>query len=191
MIRKIRNYKDEYQRRLARGLANGLSRSQARGHAKASEIGSTIASPIDRRGRLEKALELMKQGTSQKRAAQSMHVSTERLRSYVQANTEASRVGRKWVIRDSRPETYRIASGGRTLEVTLTKDEGTKVGLYWNAVNKFLDTNDVVHLQSLKETSVRDIKHKLYPLELRPNRLRRLDSVDELNFQEIYADVAR
>ncbi len=191
MIRKERNHKEEYQRRIARGLAKGLSRSQARGHPKASERAIITAQPIDRNGHLERALKMMKDGVSQKTAAKSVHISTERLRAFVKTNTEAKRVGRKWTIRDLRPESYWIASNGRRKEVTLTKDEGTKVGFYWNAVNKFLDTNDIVYLRDLKDISVRDIKGKLHLLELGHNRLRRLDSVDELDFQEIYADVAR
>lgn len=191
MIRKKRDYKAEYERRIARGKAKGLSRSQSRGHPKAKEVGLRPRPAIDRHDQMERALKLMKASANQKTAAKSVHVSTERLRAFVQANTEAKRVGRKWVIRDLRAETYWIASHGRRKEVTLTKDEGTKVGYYWNAVNRFLDTNDVIHLQSLKDISVRDIKGKLHLLELGPNKLRRLDSVDELDFQEIYADVAR
>lgn len=190
MIRKKRDYKAEYERRIARGKAKGLSRSQSRGHPKAKEVGLRPRAPIDRHDQMERALKLMKAGANQKAAAKSVHVSTERLRAFVQANTQATRVGRKWVIRDDRPETYWIASGGRRLEVTLTKDEGSKVGLYWNAVNRFLDTNEITYLQALKSGGVQDVKGKYHPFELRSNRLRRLDSVDELNILEIYADVA-
>ena len=190
MIRKKRDYKAEYERRIARGKAKGLSYSQSRGHPKAKEIGLRPRPPIDRHDQLERALKLMKAGVNQKTAAKSVHVSTERLRAFVKTNTEAKRIGRKWIIRDFRPETYWIASNGRRIEVMLTKDEGTKVGFYWNAVNRFLDTNEITYLQALKSGGVQDVKGKYHPFELRPNQLRRLDSVDELNILEIYADVA-
>lgn len=171
--------------------AKGLNRSQARGHPKAADFPTGTVMPIGRMDRLERALKLMKEGISQKKAAQAAHVSAERLRAYMRINTRATRQGRKWIIVDPRPETFWIATGGRKIAVTLTMDEGSKVGLYWNAVNRFLDTNDTSHLRNLKDTSVRDVKGKIFPLELGPNRLRRLDSVDELDFLEIYADVAR
>ena len=191
MIRKLRDYRAEYQRRIARGQAKGLTRAQARGHPKAAEIGSNTVGTEARSDRLEKALKLMKDGISQKKAAQTLHISTERLRAFIRTNTQAIHKGGKWVIRDPRPETYWIATAGLRKAVTLTKDEGSKVGLYWNAVNRFLDTNDLSYLQGLTDTGVRDIKGKYYPFELGPNRLRRLESVDELDFLEIYADVAR
>ena len=191
MIRKLRNYKDEYRRRIARGYAKGLTHSQARGHPKASDITIIVAQPSDRLDRLEKALKLMKEGKSQKKAAQALHISAERLRAFMRANTDAKREAGKWIIRDKRSESFWIATAGRRKAVTLTKDEGSKVGLYWNAVNRFLDSNDRSHLEGLQHTSVRDVQGKNYPLELGPNRLRRLDSVDELDFLEIYADVAR
>ena len=150
MIRKIRNYKGEYQHRIARGQAKGLTRSQARGHPRASEISDTVIHPTDRTDRLERALKLMKEGISQKRAARALHISTERLRAFMRANTEASRKGRKWVIRDSRHEIYWIATGGRRKAVTLTWDEGSKVGLYWNAVNRFLTLSSRERLWPLR-----------------------------------------
>lgn len=190
-VPEARDYKAEYQRRIARGLTKGLSRSQARGHPKASETSSTSIAFKDRSDKLEKALKMMKDGLSQKKAAQILHISAERLRAFMRGNTDANRTGRKWVIRDNRPEIYWIATAGRMKAVTLTKDEGSKVGLYWNAVHRFLDIGDYFHLDGLKETGVRDVQGKYYPFELGPNRLRRLESIDELNFLEIYADVAR
>lgn len=191
MIRKLRNYKDEYQRRLARGTARGLSRSQARGHPRAAEPTVTTVKSKDGSDRLVKALKLMKGGVSQKKAAQTLHISAERLRAFLRANTDAARIGNKWVIRDRRPETVLIASLGRKKTVTLWKDEASKVGHYWNAVNRFLDSQDPSHLHGFKEAGVRDVKGKYYPFELGPNRLRRLESAGELSFLEIYADVAR
>ena len=190
MIRKHRNYKAEYERRIARGIAKGLSRSQSRGHPKATDFAFGGRQLADRNNQLEQALKLMKEGSSQKAAAKAAHVSTERLRTFMRTFTDALHSNGKWVIRDQRAETYWIASAGSILAVTLTKDEGSKVGVYWNAVNRFLNTNDIAHLQAIKNGGVTDMKGKYHPFELRPLRLRRLDSMDELNFIEIYADVA-
>jgi hypothetical protein len=191
MIRKLRNYKEEYQRRVARGLAKGLSRSKSRGHPKVSELEKQASQIVDRYSKLERGLKLIKEGKSQKAAAKTVGVSIERLRIFLHSNTQAKRVGSKWKIQDNRSDAFRIGSLGRIVIVSLTMDEGSKVGLYWNVVNKYLDSNDTAHLRNLKATSVTDIYGKVHQFELRPRRLNRLDGVDELKFQEIYADVAR
>ena len=188
---KPRDYKAEYFRRIALGQSRGLSRSQARGHPKPAEqrVNKTLFSNWTRK--LEKALLQMKQGKSQKRAASFADVSTKRLRSFLRANTRATRKGHRWIIIDNRHESFWIASKGRRLEVMLTKEEASKVGLYWNAVNRFLNSNDIDALRVLKDLSVIDMKGTEHAFEMRPNVLRRLESVDELDFLEIYADVAR
>ena len=82
-----------------------------------------------------------------------------------------------------------MASQGKVVAVTLANDEGSQVSTYWRAVNRFLDTGDYEHLFPFEGDGVHDVKGRYHPFETRPNVLRRMEAVDDLNFIEIYADV--
>jgi hypothetical protein len=128
----------------------------------------------------------MKKGVSQKAAAKQFGISTERLRRYQLENTRSRRVGRVWEISDVRPTEVLLASAGELIYVTLPRDAASDVGLYWNQVENFLQTNRTFHLDAFVGKGVRDVKGKLHPYETRPNLLRRLDSAGELQFVDIY-----
>ena len=141
--KRKRDFAGEYKARIARGLASGKSRSQARGHAKASDLPQPeTPAAVDRKDPLERALKLMKQGSSQKEAAKSVGVSTERLRRYLRQNTSSERKGGRWVIRDMRPVTVLMATRCKVRDVTVTRDAASDIGRHWVAVNKFLESND-------------------------------------------------
>jgi hypothetical protein len=190
--KRIRDYRKEYQARIARGLASGKSRSAARGHTKASDLTQRNA-PLfkDRREPLEQALKLMKQGASQHDAAKAVGVSTERLRRFLAENTEATRQGRRWIIFDRRPVTVLMATVGKIREVTVTHDASSDIGRHWVAINKFLETNDRSHLSPFLDLGLRDVKGRFHPFETRPNVLRKLDSAGELSFIDIYRQTAQ
>jgi hypothetical protein len=117
--KRKRNYEIEYLIRIARGLAGGKSRSQARGHARAADLPSTAApQPFKRSEPLEDALKLMKKGMSQKEAARQAGVSAETLRRFQKGNTTSRRVGRRWVIVDTRPVSVVMATKGKMRSVT-------------------------------------------------------------------------
>ena len=190
--KRKRDFKAEYQARIARGLASGKSRSQARGHARAKDAPpSEAAAFVDRKDPLEKALKLMKQGFSQKEAAKAAGVSAERLRRYVQQNTTTERKGGRWIIKDARPVTVLMATRGKLQDVTVTRDAASDIGRHWVAVNKFLESNDPSHLAPFVGLGLRDTRGKLWPFETRPNVLRKLDSAGELSFVDIYRQTAQ
>jgi len=184
--KRVRNHRAEYQARIARGLAVGKSRSAARGHASAADRPKP-AGPIDLNSPLERALKLMKQGASQKAAAKAEGVSTEKLRIYRLQNTTSKLQGRTWAIFDLRPQAYRFANKGKLTAVTLARDEGSEVGNYWHAVKKFLKTNNAEHLRPYVGRGVRDVNGRFHQFEAGPNTLRRMESMGELNFIDIYA----
>ena len=190
-MRKNRNYKAEYRRRIAKALAAGKSRSAARGHPRAADLPRPTPSPIDRKDPRERALKLMGHGASQAKAARATGISAEELSRYRQLYTTSLRRGREWVIFDTRPQGFQIASDGRQRTVVLANDEGSRVGGYWHAVNEFLATNDADRLDPYIGEGVYDVNDKLWIFETRPNVLRKLDSIGELHFTEIYADVAK
>lgn len=189
--KKPRDYRAEYQRRVERGLIAGKSRSAARGHARAEDLGPLPPTPKDRSSAYERALKEMKRGASLKSAAHAFGLKPERLRRHVKRNTTATYQGRHWVIFDLRPQPIWIASRGRLKTVTVALDDASEIGRYWSAVSKFLATNDIDHLWPFFSQGVRDVVGKFHPFETRPNDLRKLDAIGELDFIEIYADVAR
>jgi hypothetical protein len=182
-----RNYAKEYLIRIARGLAGGKSRAQARGHARAADLPSnTSPQPFKRSEPLEDALRLMRKGVSQKEAAKQAGVSAETLRRFQKANTTSRREGRRWVIVDTRPVSVVMATRGKMRSVTVSHDAASDVSRHWIAINLFLETNDASHLAAFVGKGLPDSKGAFHPFETRPNVLRKLDSVGELSFVDIY-----
>jgi hypothetical protein len=185
--KKIRNYTLEYLIRIARGLERGDSRSKARGHATATDLADRAQrQPFDRSNSLENALKLMKQGVSQREAAKQAGVSPETLRRFQKLNTTSVKVGRRWIISDIRPVTIVMATRGKMRDVTVTHDASSDISLHWIAINLFLETNDASHLAAFVGKGLRDTSGAFHPFETRPNVLRKLDSVGELSFVDIY-----
>jgi len=191
MKHRTRDYRKEYADRVKRGLAKGHSRARARGHARAGDVRKLKTSIPDPGDPREKALKLMKDGATQKAAAKKYNVSVEKLRRYVKENTTTKLRGKKWVIIDRRPEEMLIASGKRVYVVPVPYRSKKKVSKFWNAINKFLDTNDASHLEPFQGTGIRDAQGKFHPWETDPNILRKLDSIGELSFVDIYAQTAQ
>ena len=75
--------------------------------------GDAGAQPFKRSEPLEDALKLMKKGVSQKEAAKQAGVSAETLRRFQKANTTSQRVGRRWLISDTRPVSVVMATSGQ------------------------------------------------------------------------------
>ena len=185
--KRKRNYAKEYLIRIARGLAGGRSRAQARGHARAADVADEIKQrPFDRSNALEEALKLMKQGVSQRNAAKQAGVSPERLRRFQKANTTSHRKGRRWIISDTRPVSVVMATRGKMRSVTVPHDATSDISRHWIAINLFLETNDASHLAAFVGKGLRDTSGAFHPFETRPNVLRKLDSVGELSFVDIY-----
>jgi hypothetical protein len=185
--KRNRNYAKEYLIRIARGLAGGKSRAQARGHARATDLEETARrQPFDRSNALENALKLMKQGVSQREAANQVGVSPETLRRFQKQNTTSRKEGRRWIISDARPVTIVMATRGKMREVTVPHDATSTISHHWIAINLFLETNDPSHLADFVGKGLRDSDGAFHPFETRSNVLRKLDSVGELSFVDIY-----
>ena len=191
MANRTRNHRLDYKKRIARGRARGLSLSQSRGHARAGERKKPKKRNVDPNAALERALERMKNGESQKSAAKAQRVSVEQLRRYLKENTRAKRRGNKWVIIDRRPVSMVIVSRGKFISIDVPYRSKGKVGRFWNAVNSFLETNDRIFLKPYENDGIRDANGKFHPWETDPNTLRKLDSIGELSFVDIYANVAQ
>ena len=130
----------------------------------------------------------MRRGQSQAAAAKAEGVSVESLRRHRLLHTTSQRHGRGWVIFDTRPQPYWVATDGKQISVTLANDEGTEVSAHWRAIDNFLRTNDADYLDAFEGEGVRDIKGRFHQFETRPNVLRKLEAMGDLSFIEIYAD---
>lgn len=191
---KPRDYKAEYQRRIARGLAKGFSRAEARGHSNKPLLGYD--------DHLEQALKLMRdKHFSAVQAAQAKGVSLEKLRRYLKQSWPdesgnrhliAQKQGGKWIIYDDfRLRKMQILSQGKTKEVTVRGIlEARKVGTYSNAIKQFLVTNNRAYLEPFENVFVTDIHGKKYKLETNPNTLYRLASSSHESFEEVYRIVS-
>lgn len=181
-----RDYKAEYQRRIANAAKRGLTRSQARGHARPSEAAIRPSPPRDA-GPLEAALKTMRETGSQSAAAKAHHISPERLRRYVRQNELAERNGRVWSFTDNRPREMQVISNGEIRQLKLAGFEQASLnGQYLAAVKAFLSSNDIELLTPFIGQSVIDTKGKPHPLETNPNTLHRLAAAGSEVFHEVY-----
>ena len=182
-----RDYKAEYQRRVARALSNGLSRSQARGHAKANEapLSSKARSPPDER--LEYGLRKLRSTGSLSAAAKEAHVSAERLRRVIRELNLAKREGRKWVHSDSRIRLIEAVTTEGVLPLKVAGFEAASlVGKHDAAVKAFLDTQDISLLDPFRGVSVKDTAGRRHFFETNPNALYRLAASGSEVFEQIY-----
>lgn len=186
MPRRPRDYKAEYQRRIARGQVRGLSRSQARGHAKAAEpsLGGRQQTLAD--GRLQIALRILRRERNIASAAKSAKVSTERLRKLAVERGLIEKDGGRWKLTPTLLRQMPLFSKGRLSVVTVTADEATEVGRFMSTARSFLETNKASLLEPFRGRGVRDKAGKFHPFESNPNALYRLAAGGEASFEQIY-----
>ena len=185
MARK-RDFKAEYERRIANAAKRGLSRSQARGHARSSEAPVSDRS-IASDPKLEAALKAFRQTGRQGAAAKRSGVAPERFRRFLQHNGLAVRTGRHWLLTDNRPRRMRVITDGDWMDLTLAGfDQASLNGAHSSAVGAFLRSNDIDLLLPFVGRSVRDVRGRLHLLETNPNRLHRMAAQGEEPFHEIY-----
>lgn len=181
-----RNYKAEYERRIANAAKRGLSRSQARGHARAGEA-HVKPRPVKSDERLEAALKLLRQTGHQGRAAKEAGVSAERFRRFLRSNSLAQRQGREWHVTDNRHRRMTVITGGESGELTLRDYEQSSLnGRHLAAVGTFLRSNDIDLLSPFQGRSVIDAGGQAHFLETDPNTLYRLAHAGSEVFHEIY-----
>jgi hypothetical protein len=186
---RSRDYKAEYQRRIARGAAKGISRSQARGHPKPSEtvVGSKYTPRPIGDDRAQIAFKVLRQEKSLTAAARAAKVSPERLRRYAVQRDLIERRGRRWVVRHELPRRMLLFSDSRAFQVVVGDlASASKIGRFMSAVSVFLRTNNPAGLREFEGVSVTDVSGKTHVFETRPNTLYRLASAHDQSFEHIY-----
>jgi hypothetical protein len=189
MSKRKRDYKHEYDRRVARGAQRGLTRSAARGHPRAGERRQKPTErSFDPNSREELALKLMRREKSSLRNAAARYgIGQERLRAYLKENTEASRAMGRWIIVDRRVrERFPVYSNGAVVTPLMSYEQTSEAGRYMQAVKQFLRTGEATFLEPYAGKGVRDINGKFYPFELEENTLYELDHRDEAVIPEQY-----
>lgn len=186
MARRPRDYRAEYQRRIANAEKRGLSRSQARGHAKASEAAvgkrSSKSDP-----RFEVALKLYSQTGNRAGAAKTVGIAPERFSRFLTDAVKVSGRGKNLKIKDDRPREMSVYSEGElALFILLDADQASLNGQHLNAVKAYLSSNDTDLLRPFDGRSVIDVKGEAHPLETDPNILHRIAAFGEPAFPEIY-----
>ena len=84
-----------------------------------------------------------------------------------------------------------MATSGKMRTVTVPHDASSDISRHWVAINHFLETNDPAHLAAFVGKGLRDNSGAFHPFETRPNVLRKLDSIGELSFIDIYRQTAQ
>lgn len=187
-----RDYKAEYQRRLARGQARGMSPAQSRGHPRKGEplLSSPAALPKPE-PKIELALKLMRDGSSMTDAAKLVRMSRRRLSQFIKAHGIAKFKGRNWVWTDRRVRQVPFLLWDRQRAIKVEGfDPASRIGKYYNGVHRFLETNDPIHLQAFVGEKVTDIRGQAYEFLTDENALYRFADRDEPAFHEIYKVVA-
>lgn len=181
-----RDYRAEYQRRIASAAKRGLSRSQARGHARAGEQ-PVRAKPVQSDDRLEDALRLLRKTGNQSRAAKEVGVSPERFRRFLRINTLAQRDGRQWRITDNRIREMPVLTGGEMIHIRLRDfAQASLNGRHLAAADAFRNAPDLELLAPFIGQSVIDADGKAHLLETDPNALFRIAAAGGDEFHQIY-----
>lgn len=176
----MRDFKAEYRKRIERGLAKGLTRQQARGHKEISERNKPAYNPI-----LERGVKLMREGKPLSSAAADLHVSTERLRNYIQGSGVAiKRKGRWHITADNRIRIMPLASAGQLKKIKLRGFEPARhAGQFMSAAGLFLRVHDPTLLDPFIGGSVVDVQGKSHIFETDPNTLHSLLRAGDEPFQ--------
>jgi len=186
-VSKSRNYKAEYRRRIKRAQAKGLSRSQARGHAKPGEAWIKPQRAKADSAPLEAALKSLHAGGSLQRAARENHISAERFKKYLADRGLARRVGRKWLITDTRRREMTVLSAGRAQKLILKNFENASLnGRHLAAVGQFLVSNDAQLLIPFEGQSVIDASDHPHIFETDPNILYRIAQSGSEVYEQVY-----
>lgn len=137
--------------------------------------------------RLETALRYLREGRSQKRAAEIGMVSVARFRRFLHRNKLAKFKNRRWRITDRRKR--QVAGVFRTGEEVIEVSGFSPASLIMRhraTVQHFLDSNDVAVLTPFEGLTVTDTSKQKHVLETRPNVLLRLANAGSDAEMKIY-----
>ena len=167
-------------------LLGGKQKSSSKTKVHKKQITKRAAKlPSD--DRFETALKYLREGRSQKRAAEIGMVSVSRFRRFIREHKLAKRKGRLWVITDRRTREIQIISQHGVEHIRVRGFGGASLAMrHRAAVQKFLDTNDISLLAPFEGGAVNDISRQKHMLETRPNVLYRIANAGSDADMKIY-----
>ena len=185
-----RDYRAEYDRRVARGVARGLSRSQARGHPGVGQVHVSSRANVPRYDPIleEGIREIRGEGGTITATSRRLGVSSDRLRRYIAQSGVGIRERGRWRIGpDRRPRRLPLYSSGRAVDVIVPGyDEAVLVGRYMAAAGRFQASNDPLVLAPYRGAGVHDTRGRFHPFETDPNSLYRLMAAGPEPFELVY-----
>ncbi|WP_293610486.1 helix-turn-helix domain-containing protein [Ponticaulis sp.] len=182
-----RDYKAEYQRRIARKMAQGFSRSEARGHPRAHEKGIR-PKPAKLAPRKEKAIKAMRAGIPLSKAARAFGYSRETLTRYIKRYAGADFSKGRWHFNDERRRTVLILTRGDFLEITVPDHQAAALaGSHYDAAMRATDTPITPEiLTPFIGWGVSDVEGRYHALETDLNAILRARNKQAQQFHEVY-----
>ena len=137
--------------------------------------------------RFETALKYLREGRSQKRAAEIGMISVKRFRQFLRSNKLAKFKYGHWQITDRRIREITVISEGYAHLIKVRGFSPASLAMrHRAAVQQFLDTNDASPLASFEGREVTNVAKQTYPLETRPNVLLRMANAGSDADMKIY-----
>ena len=97
------------------------------------------------------------------------------------------RLGRRWLLKKNLLRRVLVITGGRIRKLIVdTQKDARLAGKHYNAVGKFVSTNDITQIDPFKGRFVQAANGRRYVLETDPNVLHSIAAMDTPQFHEIY-----
>ena len=152
-----------------------------------------FALPEDRQEDYEKSLRVLAkmrtEGLSLKQSAKQAGIKPAMVRGITGRTLKPRSNGSYAVSKtDSLLRVLQIATPDGTREIaTRSWRDASRLGQYWDAVNKYIRTGDDSRLKKFKGKYIRDANGEKVPLITDENELKRLGSAGVLSFESLYA----
>jgi hypothetical protein len=195
-VARKRDYKAEYQRRIANAANRGLTRSQARGHPGAglAYVSKRGATPKRTKPdpKLEDAIKAIRAGDGISAAAKKVGVSRERLSAYAKQQAGAERKGRVWTLNDTRSRRVPLLVEGHNNAVVVKvagHEPARLAGEHFDEAHRALTDQSLfpAFREKWSGVTITDHKGRVYSLSTDPNHLYRLTVTgDEIDWTRIY-----
>jgi hypothetical protein len=187
MAKKSKTKNSKNKPRNNRGASSGkLKQSRRKSKLRKKRIPNK-ADHFPSDDRFETALKYLREGRSQKRAAELGMVSVNRFRRFLRVHKLAKRKGKRWIITDRRIREIPIISEEGLEQIRVRGFSAASLVMrHRAAVEQFLDTNDVALLAPFAGQTVTDASRHKHALETRPNHLYRLANAGSDADMKIY-----